>query len=115
MDERQCAKCNSMVDAAKAFCPDCGSPMLAEKQRQTTTEFNVYEGTDRITRSAYRIMMKDMELDISESPPIRENAPAPQTAPAKSSAKIWMIIGGALFAFLAISLLTFAALFFLMR
>lgn len=103
-----------MVDAAKAFCPECGSPMVAEEQRQTTTEFNVYTGTERITRSAYNIMMKEMELDISESPPIAE-APKQQAAPARSGAKIWIIVGVAAFAFLVISILTFAALFFYMR
>ncbi len=115
MNERQCAKCNSMVDAAKAFCPDCGSPMIAEKQRTTTTEFNLYDGTEKITRSGYDVLKKQMELDISESPPIRENLPKPPAAPKKSGGKIWLIVGGVVFAFFAIAILTFAALFFLMR
>jgi predicted nucleic acid-binding Zn ribbon protein len=120
MDQRQCAKCKSSVDAAKAFCPECGNSMEIEVQRQTTTEFNLYDGTEKITRSAYNIMIKEMDLDISESPPMKETAPkpAPQIVaekPPKSKTTLWIIIGVVAFVFLMVFILVIAGVFFYMR
>jgi len=126
----KCAKCNSMVDAAKAFCPECGNSMEIEEQRKTPTLHSTYDGTERITRSAYNMMIKEMELDISESPPLKETVrelapepkpepePAPQNVaetPPKSNAIIWIIVGVGAFAFLMIFILAIAGVFFYMR
>ncbi len=130
MNERQCPKCNSMVDAAKAFCPDCGNSMVVEEQRQTQTEFNKFEGTEKLTRSGYELLKKEMGLDISESPPLKEvgvQSPTlkqagvetpPLSVPAnapKSNAALWIIIGAAAFVFLTICVLVVISVFFYMR
>lgn len=120
MDERQCAKCNSMVDAAKAFCSECGNSMEIEEQRRTTTEFNLFEKTEKLTRSGRVKVIKEMELDISESPPLKETVhePKPPSAtenPLKSNTTFWIIIAVAVFAFLVIGILALAGVFFYMR
>lgn len=120
MDQRQCAKCLSMVDAAKAFCPECGNSMEIEEQRQTTTEFNLYDKTERLTRSGRVKVIKEMELDISESPPLKETVqePTPQIVaenPSKSNTTFWIIIGVAAFVFLMIGILAIAGVFFYLR
>jgi hypothetical protein len=109
-----------MVEAAKAFCPECGTSMEVEEQRKTTTEFNLYDGTERLSRSDYNILIKAMDLDISESPPIIKTVQEakPQSVaenPSKSNAALWIIIGVGAFAVLMIFLLAVAGVFFYMR
>lgn len=109
-----------MVDAAKAFCPECGNPMEIEEQRQVPAEFDSYEDTEKITRSARRLMIQEMELDISESPPLKETDQEPEQQsvaenPSKSNTNFWIIIGVVAFAFLIICILVIAAVFFYVR
>lgn len=66
MNQRQCAKCDSMVDAAKAFCPDCGEPMDAEQEREGTTEFDQHPATVQFSDSDFGRLMQKMDLDTSE-------------------------------------------------
>lgn len=120
MGLRQCARCGSMVDAVKAFCPECGNSMEIEEQRQTTTEFNLFDKTEKLTRSGRATVIKEMELDISESPPLKETVqePAPHSVaenPSKSNTTFWIIIAVAIFAFLLIGILALAGVFFYMR
>ncbi len=68
MDQRQCAKCDSLVDVSKAFCPDCGSSMDAEKKREVASEFDLQPETMHMSESGYEMMMQKMDLDTSESP-----------------------------------------------
>lgn len=55
--------------------------MELEEQRKVPSEHNTYDGTEKITQSAYNIMIKEMDLDISESPPIKETVPEPEPPP----------------------------------
>jgi hypothetical protein len=108
-----------MVDAAKAFCPECGNPMEIEEQRQVPAEFDQYQSTEKITRSGYEMMIKEMELDISESPPLKETDQEPKlqsVAENSSKSNIWIImIVAAALAFLIIGILVIAGVFFYMR
>jgi hypothetical protein len=109
-----------MVDAAKAFCPECGNSMEVEEQRQTTTEFNLFDATQKLTHSGRIKVLQEMQLDISESPPLQEThqEPQPQSVaenPSKSNAAFWIIIGIVAFGFMMILILAIAGVFFYMR
>lgn len=62
-----CEKCGEEVDEAKAFCPDCGNPFVEEKKREGSSEFDKYAGTVNFSKSVYKMMLSEMDLDTSKS------------------------------------------------
>jgi hypothetical protein len=74
MGLKKCEKCGEEVDEAKAFCPDCGSPFVEEKKRDSSSEFDKYAGTVNFSKSVYKMMLSEMELDTSKKPD-KKNTP----------------------------------------
>jgi hypothetical protein len=66
MDIKKCEKCGENVDAAKAFCPECGNPFVEEQKREESSEFDKYAGTIKYSKSVYKMMLSEMELDTSK-------------------------------------------------
>lgn len=107
MDQKQCEKCGETVDAAKAFCPGCGSPMVAEEERTRVSEFDASAGTVQYGKTVFGNLLSDMGLNIADvrnSPtkPKEESRPepvqkAPQTKQEKragmSTKTKWVIAG----------------------
>lgn len=91
MSFKECKKCGESVDAAKAFCPECGDPFFEEETRAESSEFDKYAGTMNITKSMYNMMLSEMDLDTSRPakkkpapPAVIESQPAPVTEPVKT-------------------------------
>lgn len=58
----QCSGCAATVDAAKAFCPDCGSPMEEELKDNSSTEFDSMMRTQNINKTAQLRMLDEFNL-----------------------------------------------------
>ena len=84
MGLKKCEKCGEMADEAKAFCPGCGNPFIAEEVRQGSSEFDKYAGTVNITKSVYGMMLTEMELDTSRKPEAEAPADVPEVADVES-------------------------------
>lgn len=122
MGFRTCEKCGESADAAKAFCPGCGEPFVAEKERVKTSEFDASGSTVQFSQTAFNMVLSDMGLNISEAPN-RPSKPSVKTtlAPAaatpalkpeteKSGSKIkWILIGAAVFLVLSVTVVIVAA------
>lgn len=65
---KQCAKCNEMVEEAKAFCPGCGNAFVEEEKRQEASKFEKLESTVQFGQTMYNQMLEDMGLNISATP-----------------------------------------------
>jgi len=66
MAERQCEKCGEMVDSARAFCPSCGNPFVAEEQREQQSNYERMDNTVQMGKTMYGQMLSDMGLNISK-------------------------------------------------
>lgn len=66
MAERQCQKCGESTDEAKAFCPGCGTALVNEEKRRTTSEFEMVDSTVKLGHSMYNQMLSEMGLDLSK-------------------------------------------------
>lgn len=89
-----------MVDEAKAFCPECGNPFVAEETRSEQTEHDRFDGTMMLSKSNYNIMLSEMELDITEQPAAKGERTVPADRPvagmpAGNSSRFAFIIIGA--------------------
>lgn len=124
MDARQCEKCGETVEATKAFCPGCGSAMVAEEVRGEISQFDATPGTIQYGKTMYGKVLSEMGLNISAAP--NKAAPpraaevriqATETAPAKTatdeppkSSKIkWIILGVVLLLFVGLVVVAVAA------
>lgn len=80
MSLKKCDKCGEDVDAAKAFCPECGNPFVHEEKRTEATEFEKQAGTVAYSKTMFNMMLSKMDLDTSRSPEeekqTREHRPA---------------------------------------
>lgn len=83
MGLKNCEKCGEEVDEAKAFCPDCGNPFVEEKKRESSSEFDKYAGTVNFSKSVYKMMLSEMDLDTSK-PSAKKNQPNPEKDTNKS-------------------------------
>ena len=72
---RQCDKCSEMVDEAKAFCPECGNVLVAEKQREEESAYESMDGTMQFGQTMYNQMLSDMGLNISAAPDKKADEP----------------------------------------
>jgi len=109
----QCEKCGETVDAAKAFCPGCGSPLVAEEKRTHVSEFDASAGTVQYGNTMFNKMLSDLGLNISDVKGAQSNQKVdvrPEMVPPAASAKAhdrekppgngkkWLIVGiGAVF------------------
>jgi hypothetical protein len=66
MADRQCEKCGEMVDSARAFCPSCGNPFVAEQQREQQSNYERMDNTVQMGNTMYGQMLSDMGLNISK-------------------------------------------------
>lgn len=67
MGVKNCEKCGESADEAKAFCPACGNPFVAEKERIESSEFDKYAGTVNISKTAYKMMLSELDAEPTES------------------------------------------------
>lgn len=131
MESKRCEKCGEPVDAAKAFCPACGNPFVAEAKRTQVSEFDASAGTVQFGNTVYNKLLSDMGLNISEfkqAPPKPAAEVRPEPAQAEQAAAssnrsgkqgsnrklIWLVIfgvlllaGGAVVLLLAVSLFVY--------
>src|SRR3954451_8543066 len=105
MDPRKCEKCGETVDAAKSFCPGCGTPMEAEQERTRVSEYDATAGTGQFGKTGYNQLLSDMGLNIAETkaPPAKTVVEAvpqpakptperkPEAAPAKNGKMKWIL------------------------
>lgn len=77
MSLKKCEQCGEEVDQAKAFCPECGNPFVEEQEREESSEYESYAGTINVSKSMYKMMLSEMELDTSKSPEEEEKVKAP--------------------------------------
>lgn len=87
MSLKKCDQCQEMVDEAKAFCPDCGHPFVVEEVRSELTEHDSSEGTMMLGKTAYGIMLAEMELDITEQPEAKKTPDVPKETEAAQTQK----------------------------
>lgn len=66
-EQRQCSSCSAIVEAAKAFCPECGTPMEPEEQRVSPADIDKLTRTFRIDEDRFRQMLKEMKLSPEET------------------------------------------------
>ena len=78
MSVKKCEQCGETVDEAKAFCPECGNPFVEEKEREESTEYESYAGTINFSKSMYKMMLSEMELDTSAAPDKKEESEPPK-------------------------------------
>lgn len=136
---KKCDECGEMADEAKAFCPACGNPFVAEEQRTEASKFDSLDGTMQLGNTMFNMMLSDMGLNTKEraglsqqqqvevlkpvapAPAPKPVAPKPAAAPAPAavpqpavkksgSNNTWFIIGGIVIAVLL--LLIFLAIAF---
>ncbi|MFN6963466.1 MAG: hypothetical protein ACK4S4_06845 [Pyrinomonadaceae bacterium] len=62
MEQRQCAQCGGSVDAAKAFCPECGAAMIAEESRQDASDYDASPRTVQFGQTMFNQVLSDMGL-----------------------------------------------------
>ena len=81
----KCEKCSSPVPEEKAFCPNCGAPMVAERERTTETA----EGMGETMYEAPPPMPLPLRKPTGPLPPPKPAKPAPSSKPsaAKSSVR----------------------------
>lgn len=84
MSLKKCEQCGESVDEAKAFCPECGNPFVEEKEREESSEYENYAGTINFSKSVYKMMLSEMELDTSASTEKKEE-PGPQAPKANKT------------------------------
>jgi hypothetical protein len=130
MSTEQCQNCSEVVDAAKAFCPSCGSSFVAEETREKASEFEASAGTVQYSSSMFNELLSDMDLNISGAPNKPEKTSGQTLSPVApasvlentstglktGSRKRWFIIGGialGLTVFLAVFLAVAAVLLYL--
>jgi len=83
MAERQCEQCGETVDSARAFCPSCGNPFVAEEQREQKSNYERMDHTLQMGQTMYGQMLSDMGLNISKPQgEKRVETIAPAAAPA---------------------------------
>jgi hypothetical protein len=129
MSSNKCEKCGEMVEAAKAFCPECGSPLVIEEQRSSVSEFDASAGTIQFGQTVYNKLLSDMGLNISElqiappqdhpaetQPKAEQAAADPKTEgrPAGGRTK-WIIAGILVFLLAVTALVVVVSLFVYMR
>src|SRR5262245_30459058 len=68
MGQRQCEKCDEMVDEAKAFCPGCGHAFVTEEKRKDASNFDKVDHTVQFGKTMYNQMLEDMGLNIGAVP-----------------------------------------------
>lgn len=109
MNLRVCENCRETADDARAFCPGCGDPFVAEKRRSEDSEFEMSGNTVQFSKSAFNMVLSDMGLNISEVPnrvqksiaseptvPVKPPAIASPARKAESGgATKWIVIAGA--------------------
>ena len=69
MSFRQCPECEATVDAAKAYCPDCGTPMDEEQKRVGSSEFDSSGKTQRLSKTTQFRLMEQLNLSSFFAPP----------------------------------------------
>ena len=124
MNPKQCEKCGEMVEAAKAFCPGCGSPMVAEAERTRVSEFDASAGTVQYGKTVFGNLLSDMGLNISDvrnSPakpadappePVQKAAETEQTTKAGTSRSTKWVIAGIIILLLVMAVVFAAAALF---
>jgi hypothetical protein len=79
-----CQKCSSPVPEEKAFCPNCGAPMIEERERVTETAEGMGE-----TMYEYQPPAKKLEAPMVPMPPVEEapvaKPPTPTVKPTTSA------------------------------
>lgn len=80
MPVKTCEKCGESVDAAKAFCPECGNPFVSEEEPVGSSEIDDFAGTMQYSDSMYKRVLSEMDLDTSQQPD-RTERPEPSKAP----------------------------------
>lgn len=102
---KTCQKCGESADEAKAFCPACGNPFVAEQKREGSSEFDKYAGTVNVTQTAYNMMRAEVfgaekqqkAKEIVQTPVPNElkfeKSPLPVRAKKSSSILIYGLIG----------------------
>ena len=129
MDPRKCEKCGETVDAAKSFCPGCGTPMEAEQERTRVSEYDATAGTVQFGKTVYNQLLSDMGLNIAETKatPARTVVEAvpqpiklapekkPEAAFAKNSKMKWVIAAVVALFLAATAVIGLIALFVYLR
>ncbi len=62
MSLKQCSGCEAMVDASKAYCPDCGTPMDEEEKRTGSSEFDSLMKTQQVSKTTQFRLIKQFNL-----------------------------------------------------
>lgn len=65
-----------MVDAAKAYCPDCGSPMDEEQKRTISSEYDSLMKTQQLSQTT-EFRLSEHFTQSSDSIPIKKDADKP--------------------------------------
>lgn len=77
MEKTACPKCGWETDATKAFCPDCGEPLVVEQKREQSSEFVEAGQTKQFSASVFNLILNaDDKLE-----PVPEDQPAPAPPP----------------------------------
>jgi len=71
MSLKQCPECEATVDEAKAYCPDCGTPMESEQKRVGSSEFDSLGQTQRLSKTTQFRLLEQFNLSSIFSPPPR--------------------------------------------
>jgi len=69
MSLKQCPECEAMIDAAKAYCPDCGTSMDEEQKRVGSSEFDSLGKTQRLSKTTQFRLLEQLNLSSIFSPP----------------------------------------------
>lgn len=83
MSSTACGKCGEMVDAAKAFCPGCGSPLVAEQARESSSEFESSDKTMQMNESMYNRLVDEIgkaPAPLGQPPKPVNSLPKPEGA-----------------------------------
>lgn len=82
METKACSKCGWEADAAKAFCPECGEPMVEEQKREQSSEFVEAGQTKQFSPSVFNLILNaDEKPAPGEQPLTPVPAPPPAAAP----------------------------------
>lgn len=73
MSFRKCPGCEAVVDASKAYCPDCGTPMDEELRRNDSSEFDSLMKTQNINRTTQLRLLEQFELSSFFTPPPQDS------------------------------------------
>lgn len=69
MSSTQCSVCKATVDAAKAYCPECGAAMDEEEKRTSFSEFDQLMKTQNINSTTHFRLMEQFKLSTVFKPP----------------------------------------------